>query len=279
MSQRRMFTQKITESGAFLEMPLSAQALYFHLCMAGADDDGFVSNPKFIARMIGASDDDFKLLLAKNFVIAYERGVIVIKHWRMHNLIRNDRYQPTEYTEEKAMLYIKDNGAYTLDSTQGAPLMEVDGNRMATKRQPNGNQMATEDRIGKDRLIEDKKDIEVVKQTSPTKKKYGQYKHVLLTDDEYAKLHADFTNADEAITFLDEYIEMKGYKAKSHYLCIRKWVIDALKERETKKQRSSGVTKSAQAYNSYQQRNYSSQDMNDIEAMLLAKSREKAGRV
>ena len=90
MAERRMFTQKITESDAFLDMPLSTQALYFHLCM-NADDDGFVKNPKRIARMMGAGDDDMKLLIAKAFVIAYESGVIVIKHWRMHNLIRKDR--------------------------------------------------------------------------------------------------------------------------------------------------------------------------------------------
>ena len=136
MAERRMFTQKITESDAFLDMPLSAQALYFHLCM-NADDDGFVKNPKRIARMMGANDDDFSLLILKSFVIKYETGVIVIKHWRMHNLLRKDRYNETEYLEEKSMLNIKENGAYTLDRNQGKPLV-------STKWQPNGNQMATQ---------------------------------------------------------------------------------------------------------------------------------------
>ena len=130
MAERRMFTQKITESDAFLDMPLSAQALYFHLCM-NADDDGFVKNPKRIARMMGSNDDDFSLLILKSFVIKYETGVIVIKHWRMHNLLRKDRYNETEYLEEKSMLNIKENGAYTLDRNQGKPLV-------ATKWQPNG---------------------------------------------------------------------------------------------------------------------------------------------
>ena len=84
MAERRMFTQKITESDAFLDMPLSTQALYFHLCM-NADDDGFVKNPKRIARMMGASDDDMRLLVAKSLVILYESGVIVIKHTPMQN--------------------------------------------------------------------------------------------------------------------------------------------------------------------------------------------------
>ena len=139
-----MFTQKITESDAFLDMPLSAQALYFHLCM-NADDDGFVKNPKRIARMMGSNDDDFSLLILKSFVIKYETGVIVIKHWRMHNLLRKDRYNETEYLEEKSMLNIKENGAYTLDRNQGKPLV-------STKWQPNGNQMAPQVSIGKDSI-------------------------------------------------------------------------------------------------------------------------------
>ena len=87
-----MFTQKITESDAFLEMPMSSQALYFHLCM-NADDDGFVKNPKSIQRTVGCNDDDLKLLIAKRFILPFDTGVIVIKHWRMHNLLRKDRYK------------------------------------------------------------------------------------------------------------------------------------------------------------------------------------------
>ena len=114
MAERRMFAKKITESDAFLDMPGSTQMLYFHLSM-NADDDGFVNNPKKIQRMCGASDDDFKLLLAKSFVLLFESGVIVIKHWKMHNYIQTDRYRPTDYVEEKSMLGLKKNKAYTLD--------------------------------------------------------------------------------------------------------------------------------------------------------------------
>lgn len=114
MAERRMFAKKITESDAFLDMPSSTQMLYFHLSM-NADDDGFVNNPKKIQRMCGASDDDFKLLLAKSFVLLFESGVIVIKHWKMHNYIQADRYKPTDYVEEKSMLGLKKNKAYTLD--------------------------------------------------------------------------------------------------------------------------------------------------------------------
>ena len=113
MAERRMFTQKIIDSDAFLDMPLSTQALYFHLNMR-ADDDGFINNPKKIVRMIGASEDDFKVLIAKNFVMQFDSGIIVVKHWKMHNYIQKDRYKPTVYADEKAMLETKENGAYTL---------------------------------------------------------------------------------------------------------------------------------------------------------------------
>lgn len=137
MAERRMFTMKIVDSDAFLDMPLSAQALYFHLNMR-ADDDGFVNNPKKIQRMIGANDDDLKVLIAKRFVLAFESGIVVIKHWRMHNLLRKDRYHPTQYQDEIEQLNLKDNGAYT-EQPKG----------LATTWQPSDNQMATEDSIGK----------------------------------------------------------------------------------------------------------------------------------
>ena len=149
MAERRMFTQKIVDSDAFLDMPLSSQALYFHLNMR-ADDDGFVNNPKKIQRMIGASEDDLKLLIAKRFILGFENGVIVIKHWRMHNLLRKDRYNPTQYQEQMARLQLKENGSYT--ETTEIPMIEAPDNQTATTWQPDDNQMATQDRIGKDSI-------------------------------------------------------------------------------------------------------------------------------
>jgi len=113
MAERRMFAKSIIDSDAFLDMPLSAQALYFHLSMR-ADDEGFINNHRKIQRMIGASEDDFKILIAKNFVILFESGVIVIKHWKIHNYIRSDRLISTNYQEEKNLLEVKENGAYTI---------------------------------------------------------------------------------------------------------------------------------------------------------------------
>jgi uncharacterized phage protein (TIGR02220 family) len=144
MAERRMFAKTIIDSDAFLDMPLSTQALYFHLSMR-ADDDGFINNPKKIQRMIGASDDDLKLLLAKRFLIPFESGIVVIKHWRIHNYIRSDRYKETVYQEEKAQLEVKENGAYTLPENTGIPVGI-----------PNGYRLDTQDRIGKVSIGKDK---------------------------------------------------------------------------------------------------------------------------
>ena len=156
MAERRMFTQKIIDSDAFLDMPLSSQSLYFHLNMR-ADDDGFVNNSKKIQRMIGASDDDLKLLIAKRFILAFENGVIVIKHWRMHNLLRKDRYNPTQYQEQMSRLEVKDNGSYTEKTTV------LDIPEMATTWQPLGNQLAPQDSIGKDSIGKERIDYDGIK--------------------------------------------------------------------------------------------------------------------
>lgn len=107
-----MFAKTIVTSDAFLDMPLSARCLYFTLGMF-ADDDGFVNNPKSIMRQVGASTDDLNLLLAKRFILAFDSGVIVIKHWRIHNYIQKDRYKETKYIEERATLMLDEKGEYT----------------------------------------------------------------------------------------------------------------------------------------------------------------------
>lgn len=119
MANKAIFSKTIIDTDAFLEMPATTQNLYFHLNMH-ADDDGFIGNPKRIARMIGASDDDFKILIAKKFIIVFESGVIVIKHWRIHNTLSKMRYKETSYLDEKSQLLIKENNAYSLD--EGKPL-------------------------------------------------------------------------------------------------------------------------------------------------------------
>ena len=108
MAQRRMFSLKVIDTDLFLDMPLSTQALYFHLSMR-ADDDGFIGNQKKIMRMVGASDDDMKILIAKQLIIPFESGVCVVRHWRVHNYIQKDRYNSTFYKAEKAQLLANSN--------------------------------------------------------------------------------------------------------------------------------------------------------------------------
>lgn len=120
MAKKRMFSIEIVDSDAFLEMPISSQLLYFHLNMR-ADDDGFINNPKQIMKFVGSSEDDMKLLIAKKFVIPFESGVVVIKHWKIHNYIQSDRYHETNYKVEKSMLLLDENNAYTQDVSKMYP--------------------------------------------------------------------------------------------------------------------------------------------------------------
>ncbi|EGO5140986.1 DNA replication protein [Enterococcus faecalis] len=147
-----MFAKTIIDSDAFLDMPLSTQSLYFHLSMR-ADDDGFINNPKKIQRMVGCGDDDLKLLIAKRFILVFDSGVIVIKHWKIHNYIRNDRYKPTLYQEEKAELVEKNSKAYTFKTE----VLESESHLGIPDDNHVGYQMDTQVRLGKDRLVKDKK--------------------------------------------------------------------------------------------------------------------------
>ena len=160
-----MFTMKIVDTDAFLDMPLSTQCLYFHLNMR-ADDDGFIGNPKRIEKIIGANDDDLKLLIAKRFVILFDDGVIVIKHWRMHNTLSRDRYIETSYTDEKKKLLLKDNGSYSLtngNSIDDTRLIER-SNRQTQKRRKIDEQKTQSDKdIGLDKDLELDLDTELDK--------------------------------------------------------------------------------------------------------------------
>ena len=115
-----MFAKTIIDSDAFLDMPMSARLLYYDLGMR-ADDDGFINSPKKIMRMIGASNDDVNILIARKFVIPFDSGVVVIKHWRINNYLRNDRYTETKYLEEKSTLDVDKNGSYTTKNNAGIP--------------------------------------------------------------------------------------------------------------------------------------------------------------
>ena len=240
MADKRMFTQKIIDSDAFLDMPLSSQALYFHLNMR-ADDDGFVNNPKRIQRTVGASEDDLKLLIAKRFVIGFDSGVIVIKHWKMHNTLRKDRYNPTQYQEELQMLALKENNSYT----------EKPVSALATTWQPNGNQMATQYSIGKvsidkDSVVESSVEhgdsdltTECGKECGKLKKMHGSLGKgvVFLTDEQFEDLleRLGLDAFNRYVEKLADFIIEKNATVKNHYETILKWHTE-----DTKVKKSTG---------------------------------------
>lgn len=195
MAERRMFAKTIIDSDAFLDMPLSAQALYFHLSMR-ADDDGFVNNPKKIQRMVGASDDDCKLLVMKRFIITFDSGIIVIKHWKIHNYIQKDRYKETVYLQEKSTLTLNENNAYT-ECIQDVSKLEAQYS------------------IGKYSIVEDKKEKTEKKEKPKKEKEFvpPTFEQIL----EYAKSRG---REDIAKKFYDyfsagEWVDSKGQKVRN----------------------------------------------------------------
>ena len=235
MAERRMFAKTIIDSDAFLEMPSSSQLLYFHLSMR-ADDDGFINKPKSVMRMIGCKDDDIKLLFVKKFLIPFESGVVVIKHWKIHNYIRKDTYTETKYKEEKSSLEMDENSAYRLVGTVPSRICDE-----------SVTSPSTQDRLGKDRIVQDSIGEESIVEdppaaplpSKPVRHKYGEYKNVLLSDEEYQKLITEFpTDYDQRIERLSGYIASTGKTYKNHLATIRNWA----KRDGEKKPQASGTS-------------------------------------
>jgi hypothetical protein len=247
MAEKRMFTMKIINSDSFKEMPLSSQALYFHLGM-NADDEGFLNNAKSVQRSISASDDDMKLLVAKNFIIPFESGVVVIKHWKMHNQIQPSKLKPTQYTEERSLLAVKENKAYTLnlnnvnalptDCRRIADDLPTDCRRIADKKPTSIEEISVEEiSIGECR--ESSNQTEQPPQTST--------ESIPMTDNEYNALVRKYGKS-----FVDSKIERaKQYTNTYNYTTISKWC-----EEDFKKQH----TPDANRFNNYQQRPKQSDD-------------------
>lgn len=221
MAERRMFAKAIVLSDAFLDMPMSARCLYFTLAML-ADDDGFINSPKSIMRQCGSTTDDMNILIAKRFVLTFESGVVVIKHWRIHNLIQKDRYRETKYLEEKSLLMLDDNKAYTEAVSDVYPECIHDVSKVEPQVRL-GKDRLGEVRVGEDRIVDE--DINVpTKPPKVVRHKYGLYEQVLLTDEDYEKLKAEFPHDySERISRLDEYIASTGKKYKNHLATIRSW--------------------------------------------------------
>ena len=247
MAERRCFSNKITDSDAFVEMPLSTQALYFHLGMK-ADDDGFINNPNRIARDIGANGDDIKLLIAKRFVLVFENGVIVIKHWKIHNTLRKDRLKPPHYPELAARIYIKGNEGYTDNPSNGD--MSLLNYRMSDKCLTIDGQMSdkcqhkvSKGKVSKDNISvsevedealtdnEDTDSTDLSTESSPKKLEFSKGTLgegiVLMSDEQFDSLCEKLT-LDEIHHYFDR---LKAFIRKnphatihSHYKTILKWV-------------------------------------------------------
>ena len=267
MAERRMFAKTIVDSDMFIDMPMSARLLYYDLAMR-ADDDGFVNSPKKIMRFVGASMDDMNVLIAKQFIIPFESGVVVIKHWKIHNYIQKDRYKATSYQAEKESLTLK-NGTYYTDDLP-------DVSNLDTECIQDVYSLDTQDRLGKDRLGKDRLELgkdrvrdrdrerqelesahapeniplEIAENKNnknnendfnnsdnkkPTRHKYGTYKNVLLTDEDMEKLKTEFPDDwQNRIERLSEYIASSGKTYKNHLATIRVWAKKD-KEREALK--------------------------------------------
>ena len=155
MAERRMFAKRIVDSDDFLDMPLSAQALYFHLGMR-ADDDGFINNTRRVARLVGASADDLRLLIDGGYLTDFQNGVMVINHWKMNNFIRKDRYVMTLFVKEKQLITCDDDGTYSLTVNPDENKAEsAEKNDLSTGGQPLVNQRSTQYRVGKDSIGKD----------------------------------------------------------------------------------------------------------------------------
>lgn len=175
-----MFSKQIIDSDAFLEMPLSTQALYFHLSMR-ADDDGFLNNAKKVMKIIGANQNDYDLLVAKSFIIQFSDGICVIKHWRINNYLRKDRYTETIYQEEKAMLTMQPNGRYSLkdsiremdDFPVGIPLVDrSDTQNRVEKNREEKNSIYSAEKLHDEQSLDDF--FESIWKLYPIKKGKGQ---------------------------------------------------------------------------------------------------------
>lgn len=200
MAEKRMFSRKVIESDAFMSLSQSAQNLYFHLSM-NADDDGFIDNASGIMAQTKTGQKDIDALIENGFLLHVSKFVYVVVHWFINNNIQKDRFHPTLYKKEKDLLERTGN-IWQMNS----------GTPMYTE-----SSMDTENRLDQNRKEKDREGKKEIKN------KYGEYQNVLLTDEEYRKLHEEYPDADARIEELSGAISQYGYKYKSHYATIRNW--------------------------------------------------------
>lgn len=219
MAERRMFSKKITDNDNFMMLSASAQALYLHLCMS-SDDDGFCNQVSLSMFKAHASLQDLESLLDKRYIYQFDSGVIVIKHWRIHNYIQNDRYKPTVYTEELKKLTVKNNSVYTMDTNC---IQDVSA-------------LYPQVSLVKDNLVKDNLDyfnLDSDADQEETKKPHGTHDNVYLSENEYAALCEKYTKhiIDQVIDNISNHIKKNngtGYGDKT-YQTVIKWTKDHIK--------------------------------------------------
>lgn len=202
MAQRRMFSPDIVASDAFLDMPVSSQVLYFHLGMR-ADDDGFVS-PRSVMRTVGVSEDDLKVLIGKRFILPFQSGVVVIKHWLIHNLIRADLYKETLYKQEKKLLGLNENGAYTelrdgvseLQQIEAPKWLKIRRGELRTANVPQTVPRLGKDRLGKDSIEREDTPAKIAKSFFEKGKYYDEIRGELLNKIEESVLDNELKKFD-----------------------------------------------------------------------------------
>ena len=249
MAERRMFAKKITESDAFLDMPTGAQCLYLHLGMA-ADDDGVVNAPNAIRRACGATAGEQQLLVDKGFLIAFDSGVVVIKHWRINNAIQKDRYRASAYTEEMGQLAVKPNGAYSRRCIQNVSNLDTDCIQDAST-------LETQVRLGKDRLGKDR----IGEGEGTTRKRF-----VPPTLDEVAAFVQEIGGKIDPQRFLDYYASNGWMVGRNHMkdwkATVRRW---AREDGKTGKAPATTPKPSALTAQDYTQRQYAGDVINLFE--------------
>ena len=232
MAEKRMFTKKVTDADEFISLPSSAQALYLHLCMA-ADDDGFNNQVQLAMYKSHASVDDVKVLLAKRFIIQFENGVIVIKHWRMANALRKDRHVDTTYQDEFKMLKIKDNGAYTISDS-----LVADGLPMGCQMVANGLPQNSIDKnsIDKISIVEDNNTPPNGGEPTWDTSKHTNVenlKHILNTGEyEQAQFFLDHKDVYESVKEWMAYKDRRKPKRDNHYTDIDKFLNTVIRKCE-----------------------------------------------
>lgn len=245
-AERRMFTKKVTDDDSFMELSASAQALYLHLSMS-ADDDGFCNQVNLSMFKAHASVQDLEALLEKRYLIQFDTGVIVIRHWRMANALRKDRYTPTVFKDELSNLDILDSGAYD---------WLPNGCQMVANRLP-------QDRLGEERLDKDKKEESKKRFTPPSLDEVSAY----VTEKGY--------NIDPE-AFIDFYAS-KGWmigkdKMKDWKAAVRTWVRRDKKEKPAKKPPQTGGMQQNNPFQNYEQHQYTDEEFEAMERAMMGRS-------